>query len=134
VSAERVLSGPGLVLLYEAVCAREGRAALALQPADVTRRAIERSDADCMNALRLFIGWLGSVAGDLALTLGARGGVCIGGGIVPRLGTGFDETLFRERFERKGRFAGYLHAIPAWVIVASAPALLGADRALTLWP
>jgi len=134
VSAERVLSGPGLVHLYEAVCAREGRVPLALQAPDVTRRAIERSDADCVQALRLFTGWLGSVAGDLALTLGARGGVCIGGGIVPRLGSAFDEALFRERFERKGRFADYLHAVPAWVIVASVPALLGADRALTLWP
>ncbi|MCW5657227.1 MAG: glucokinase [Burkholderiaceae bacterium] len=134
VSAERVLSGPGLLLLYEAVCAREGRAPLALEPPDVTRRAIEGSDAACVGALRLFTGWLGGVAGDLALTLGARGGVYIGGGVVPRLGTGLDEALFRRRFEGKGRFAHYLQAIPAWVIVASTPALLGADRALTSWP
>jgi glucokinase len=53
---------------------------------------------------------------------------------VPRLGTGLDEALFRRRFEGKGRFAHYLQAIPAWVIVASTPALLGADRALTSWP
>ena len=74
------------------------------------------------------------MAGDLALTLGAQGGVYIGGGIVPRLGAGFDDVLFRARFERKGRFTDYLHAVPVWVIITSMSALLGADRALTLWP
>jgi glucokinase len=134
VSAERVLSGPGLVRLYEAVCARDGRVPRVLQPADIASSAIDLSDADCVRTVRLFTGWLGSVAGDLALTLGARGGVYIGGGIVPRLGASFDDALFRAHFECKGRFADYLHAIPAWVITASMPALLGVDRALTLWP
>ena len=75
--------------------------------------------------------FLGSVAGNLALTLGARGGVYIGGGIVPRLGTWFDHSPFRERFEAKGRFRGYLQPIPVWVIDSQAnPALLGLARVL----
>jgi glucokinase len=134
VSAERVLSGQGLVNLYEALCALDKHPARALDATDVTRAALDATDERCMRAVRLFTGLLGNVAGDLALTLGARGGLYIGGGIVPRLGAAFDDAHFRARFEQKGRFANYLQAIPAWVITASTPALLGADRALTLWP
>jgi glucokinase len=79
----------------------------------------------------IFCAILGSVAGNLALTLGARGGVYVGGGIVPRLGAWFDGSPFRERFEAKGRFRGLLADIPVWVITATqSPALLGAVRAL----
>jgi len=134
VSAERALSGQGLVNLYEAVCALDGRAARKLESADVTRAALDASDVQCVRAVRLFSGLLGNVAGNLALTLCARGGLYIGGGIVPRLGAAFDDAHFRARFEHKGRFASYLQAIPAWVITASTPALLGADRALSRWP
>ena len=71
------------------------------------------------------------MAGNLALTLGARGGVYIGGGIVPRLGQAFERSPFRQRFEAKGRFSAYLQAIPVWVITSrQSPALLGAARAL----
>jgi glucokinase len=133
VSAERALSGPGLVNLYEAVCALDGEAARTLEPADVMTHALARGathDPQCLEALTTFAALLGNVAGNLALTLGARGGVYIGGGIVPRLGTQFDALPFRARFEDKGRFRGYLEAIPCWVITADAPALLGAARAL----
>ena len=78
----------------------------------------------------LFGAFLGSVAGNLALTLGARGGVYLGGGIVPRLGAAFDALPFRERFEDKGRFRGYLQGIPTFVITAPAPALFGVANAL----
>jgi len=64
--------------------------------------------------LELFCGALGTAAGNLAITLGARGGVYIGGGIVPRLGNFFDRSNFRGRFEAKGRFSDYLAAIPTW--------------------
>jgi glucokinase len=78
-----------------------------------------------------FCALLGSVAGNLALTLGALGGVYIGGGIVPRLGEAFDRSDFRQRFEAKGRFQGYLAQMPVFVIDASvSPALLGVARAL----
>ena len=133
VSAERALSGPGLVNLYEAVCRLDGEPAEGLAPADVLARALGEGAARCVQceeALGMFAGLLGSVAGNLALTLGARGGVFIGGGIVPRLGARLDALPFRARFEDKGRFRSYLAAIPTWVITADAPALLGAARAL----
>lgn len=83
--------------------------------------------------LDLFCGWLGAVAGDLALTLGARGGVFIGGGIVPRLGAAFERSPFRARFEAKGRFASYLREIPVQLIVSTtSPALRGAAEALEM--
>jgi len=132
-SAERALSGPGLVNLYDALCTLDGEAADALEPADVMSRGMAvgaAHDPHCHEALSTFAAMLGNVAGNLALTLGARGGVYVGGGIVPRLGGFFDGLPFRARFEDKGRFRGYLEAIPSWVIVADTPALSGAARAL----
>lgn len=134
VSAERVLSGAGLVNLYQAVCAMEGCLARDLQPADVTEGAVAGTDAQCVAAVRYFTQFLGNVAGNLALTLGAKGGVYIGGGIVPRLGRTFDDALFRQSFEDKGRYRSMLEAMPVWVITASTPALLGAARALDTLP
>ena len=130
-SAERALSGPGLVNLYEAVCGVSGKAPQPLAPADVIAGARGGRDAACAEALDLFFGFLGSVAGNLALTLGARGGVYIGGGIVPRLLPELEPSSFRERFEAKGRFRDYLRAMPVWVIRSEvSPALAGAARAL----
>jgi glucokinase len=130
VSAERVLSGPGLVNLYEAVVQVAGVQASTLTPADVTAAAMARADVHAVNAVRLFASFLGNMAGNLALTLGARGGVYVGGGIVPRLGDRFDAALFRRRFEEKGRFAEYLSQVPTWVITAATPALVGVAQAL----
>lgn len=131
VSAERVLSGDGLVNLYQAGCAIAGRKAEALQAVDVTSRALAASDAECRAAVEQFFAFLGAVAGDLALTLGARGGVYVGGGIVPHLGDWIARSAFRARFEAKGRYGSYLAAIPTWVIDGvAAPALRGANRAL----
>src|SRR5579863_3721647 len=112
VSAERVLSGQGLVNLYYALAEIAGVPAEAYTPAQISDRAIGERDPLCRAALAMFCAMLGSVAGDLALTLGARGGVYIAGGIVPRLGTSFAESKFRERFESKGRFRPYLSEIP----------------------
>ncbi len=131
VSAERVLSGDGLVNLYRAGCAIAGRKAEVLQAVDVSSRALAGSDAECRAAVEHFFALLGSVAGDLALTLGARGGVYVGGGIVPQLGDWIDRSAFRARFEAKGRYRSYLAAIPTWTIDGkAAPALRGANRAL----
>jgi glucokinase len=74
----------------------------------------------------MFCGFLGSIAGNLALTLGARGGVFVGGGIIPRLGEYFDASPFRPRFEEKGRFSQYVSEIPSYVICSKYPALTGA--------
>jgi glucokinase len=73
---------------------------------------------------------LGTVAGNLALTLGSQGGVFIAGGIVPRLGARFIESGFRERFEAKGRLRPYLAAIPAYVVTHRLPAFLGCAAVL----
>ena len=131
VSAERVLSGPGLCNLYAALCTMAGTVAEPLSPSDVSRRALDGSDAQCVSAAAHFLAWLGAVAGDIALTLGARGGVYIGGGIVPQLAALLPGSGFRARFERKGRFEAYMCAIPTWLITdASDAALHGADLAL----
>jgi glucokinase len=131
VSAERALSGPGLVNLHRAICELRGQAPPDLDAPAVSAAALDGSDPCCAAAIDAFFAFLGTVAGDLALTLGARGGVYIGGGIVPQLGDAIGRSRFRERFERKGRYARYLEAIPVWVVTSSEPvALHGADRAL----
>lgn len=131
VSAERVLSGQGLVNLHAAVRALAGLPAQPLDPAGVTAAALAGSDLHCLEALELFCAFLGGAAGNLALTLGARGGVYLGGGIVPRLGRFIDASQFRARFEAKGRLRGYLSRIPVFVISASqSPALRGIAHAL----
>ena len=131
VSAERALSGPGLENLHRGVQQVMGRGPAPRPAHDITAAALEGSDEACVRALTMFCSLLGQVAGNLALTLGARGGVYIGGGIVPRLGTWLDRSPFRRRFEAKGRFADYLAAIPVFVVQSEvSPALIGASRAL----
>ncbi len=135
VSAERALSGEGLVNLYRAHCEIAGRDPEALMAAEITACDRAGSDIACRAAVDLFFAFLGSVAGNLALTLGALGGVYIGGGIVPRLGERIARSPFRERFESKGRYRAWLAAIPCWLIDAgTAPALRGANRALDQVP
>jgi glucokinase len=130
-SAERVLSGPGLSNLYEALCEVAGVPAQPRTAAEITAAAQAGSDAQCVQAEALFFSFLGTMAGNLALSLGARGGVYIGGGIVPRLGARILASSFRERFESKGRFRSYLASIPVFVVNADvSPALIGASRAL----
>jgi glucokinase len=125
VSAERVLSGPGLVNLYEAIAELGDVRAPRLSPAAISRRALGRNCRLCREALEVFSAMLGSVAGDLALSFGAHGGVFIAGGIVPKLGSAFGAARFRRRFEEKGRFHEYLAAIPTYVITHPRPAFLG---------
>jgi len=132
VSAERVLSGQGLVDLYLALRQlNKGDPVDVAGAAEITAWALHDKDPLALQCIEMFAGFLGSVAGDLALTLGARGGVYLGGGIVPRWLGWFETSHFRERFEAKGRFSAYLKDIPVWVINASeSPALLGAARSL----
>jgi glucokinase len=130
-SAERALSGPGLVNLYRAVCELSNVAIIELEPFQIVEAAKAKANQQCAQALDLFFSFLGSVAGNLALTLGARGGVYLGGGILPKLLTELHESTFRQRFESKGRFKNYLCAIPTFVIDSpTSPALIGASAAL----
>jgi glucokinase len=130
VSAERVLSGPGLVALYEAHAAVAGVTAEPLTAAQISCRALDGTSSLCVETLQSFCAFLGTVAADLALILGARGGVYVGGGIVPKLGDFFVRSPFRQRFEDKGRFRDYLAQIPTYVIHAPYPGLVGAARVL----
>ncbi len=130
VSAERLLSGTGLPLLHRLLAEVDDRRCEALSTAEIVARAVNGEDVQCRAAIDCFCAMLGSIAGNLALTLGAQGGVYIGGGIIPRLGELFDRSAFRTRFEAKGRFASYLAAIPTYVMLSPTPALLGAAHAL----
>jgi glucokinase len=125
VSAERALSGPGLVNLYNTLAAIDGVPARGFTAAQITDLATRAEDPLCRETTMIFCAMLGSMAGNLALTLGARGGVYVGGGIVPRLGQTFVESPFRERFEAKGRLQVYLAAIPTFVVTHPLPAFLG---------
>lgn len=126
VSAERVISGMGLVNLYETLAAIEGEDDAPMrEPRQITEAALGNSDPLCSEAVAMFCAMLGTVAGNLALTLGAAGGVYIAGGIVPKLGRLFTESEFRERFEAKGRMRNYLAQIPTYIVTHPLPAFIG---------
>ena len=130
VSAERLLSGIGLPLLHQALGEVLGAAPAALTSAEIIAAAQVGSEALCGRTLDLFCALLGGFAGNVALTLGARGGLYIGGGIVPRFADRFFASAFRQRFEAKGRFSGYLAAIPTALITDTLAALGGAALAI----
>ncbi|MFP2515393.1 glucokinase [Buttiauxella agrestis] len=130
VSAERVLSGPGLVNLYRAIVKSDGRQPENYKPKDITEKALEDSCTDCRRALSLFCVIMGRFGGNLALTLGTFGGVYIAGGIVPRFLEFFKASGFRGGFEDKGRFKEYVQSIPVYLIVHDQPGLLGAGAHL----
>jgi Glucokinase len=125
VSAERALSGPGIVNLYTILAELDGAIPRPLSPAEVTEGALGGHEPHCRLALEMFADILGTVAADLALTLGARGGIYIAGGIVPRLAGDFPAARFRARFEDKGRLSHFLTDIPTFVIRHPFPAFVG---------
>ena len=151
VSAERFLSGPGLVNIVKALRRLDGLPERNFSPAEITEYgmydfqrqqasqgkasatvpdATETDRGGCEEALQIFCSLLGSCAGNLVLTLGAEGGLYIGGGIVPRLGDFFLQSDFRNQFEAKGRMQGYLENVPSYVIHSPYPALVGAAQLL----
>ena len=129
-SFERLLSGPGIELIHAALREHAGVPPAALPAPEITRRALDGSCPHCAATLQTFCAMLGTAASDLAVTLGALSGVYIGGGIVPRLGSFFDRSPFRQRFEDKGRFSGYLQRIPTYVITAENATFMGASAIL----
>lgn len=130
-SAERAISGPGLAAIDAALREADGLPPARLAPEEVSARARGHGDPHAVEAARLFSGWLGAVAGDLALTLGARGGVFLAGGALAGLGGAFDRELFVERFRSKGRFREYLTPIPIHRITRVDASLVGLARALS---
>jgi len=135
VSFERLLSSSGLQLIHEALACDGGAGAASTQAPDaaqILRLALEGEDALCMQVVDAFCCMLGTVAANLAVTLGAFGGVYIGGEIVQRLGERFDRSGFRARFESKGRFRAYVSGIPTFVITDEDAALRGAAEILEM--
>ncbi|PIE00389.1 MAG: glucokinase [Thiothrix nivea] len=126
-SAERLVSGTGITEFYQVICRLDGVVADELSAGQISVRAVDGRCPRCAEVMTLFCEWLGIVASNLALTMGAVGGVYIGGGIVPKLGDYFFNSGFRREFEDKGRFREYLQDIPVFVIQdGGQPALMGA--------
>lgn len=128
VSAERVVSGKGLGNLYAAICGVDGKNLPEITPAEITQKALDKSCAVCEESLDLFCHFLGVAAGNLALSIGASGGIYIAGGIVPQLGDYFKTSRFRESFIAKGRYRDYMDKIPTFVVTHSNPGLEGLRR------
>lgn len=125
VSVESVLSGSGLIQLYHAVARTDGRAVPARDNSEIIEHALTGDCEVSRETLELFCAFLGGAAGNVALTLGARGGVFIAGGIAPRFTDFLQQSAFRERFEAKGRMSAYLTRIPTAVVVHPTPAFIG---------
>lgn len=130
ISAERLVSGTGLPLLHQAVAQEEGHALTATTPKAITAAALA-GDAGAVATLNLFCAFLGNVAGNLALSSGAGGGVYVLGGIIPAILPFFTASPFRANFEAKGRFRDYLSAIPTSVVTHPYPAFLGLEGLTT---
>lgn len=126
VSPERLLSGPGLEAIYQALAAYQQMARPALSAGEIGQHALSDSCALAKAAVQQFYASLGSVAGDLALTLSTFGGVYVAGGIVPKLLPLLGSSEFRARFEAKGRFTDFNRQIPIFIVTAEQPGLLGA--------
>lgn len=125
VSVERVLSGSGLMQLYHAIARVDGLTVPERDSSEIVEHALADDCKVSRETLELFCAFMGSVAGNIALTLGARGGLFIGGGIAPRFIDFLRASAFRERFEAKGRLSSYLAHIPTAVIVHPMPAFIG---------
>lgn len=131
ISAERVCSGKGLVNIYNGLRTLDARGDLpARGPEEISTAGISNSCPLCRESLRLMAAFLGRVSGNLALTLGAFGGIYIAGGIVNRWGDFFDTSSFRNEFESKGRFTDYMKPIPVFVIEHPFPAFIGLQAAI----
>lgn len=131
VSAERLISGPGLQLIYEALCHNQGiQIDILPQPNEITAKGITNENWTCRQTVDIFCRMLATIAANLALTTTSCGGVYIGGGIIPNILEYFIHSDFRCRFEDKGRFRTLLVKIPAFVITHDFPAFLGVSHAL----
>lgn len=126
VSFEHALSGPGLVNLYNAICTLRGVTPVLRIPADVTRSAVEQSDAAAVEALQVFCGLLGSFVGDLVLLYGARGGAYLAGGILPQIRDLLLASTFAERFFNKGVMRPFLQQVPVRLMEHGQLGVIGA--------
>jgi glucokinase len=130
VSVERLLSGRGLVNIHRALCAVSDTQRISLRADEITAAAIEGKYPIATKAVDMFCAVLGRVAGDAVLATGARGGVVLGGGILPKISDLFLRSAFTERFLDKGRMRDYVNVAPIRMIVKEGAALIGAAAAL----
>ncbi|HZX27446.1 MAG TPA: glucokinase, partial [Telluria sp.] len=131
VSTERIVSGPGMEIIFDALAERAGKKLPTRTAQEIVEGALRDNDPLCVEVLSCFCAMLGSAAANLAVTLGAVGGIYIGAGIVPRMGEWFAKSPFRERFEAKGRFHDYVAQIPTFVITHPYPAFIGVGSILS---
>ncbi|WP_373991099.1 glucokinase [Duganella sp. BuS-21] len=131
VSSERLVSGIGIALVYRALSERARVEPQNLTTAEIMERGVHRLDPVCEETLLAFCEMLGTVAGNVALTLGAKGGIYIGGRTVLKMSEFFERSGFRARFEQKGRFSDYLAHIPTYVITEPNPVLIGMSSMLS---
>ena len=131
VSWETVLSGPGLINLYRAVCVLWDVTPLEVTAAWITHSGVDAEEPICHQVLELFFGILGGAAGNLALMVCAEGGVYVGGGIVPQLADFAATSALRRRFDERGALSNYAKQIPLYLILDENPGLIGALQSLS---
>ncbi len=129
VSVERLLSGQGLVSIYRALCSHANSPAILLQARDISAAPVSEHPI-AGHAVKMFCRILGGVVGDAVLSTGARGGVVLGGGILPKIREIFLASEFVERFCDKGRMQDYVVAVPVRMIIKEGAALYGAAVAM----
>jgi len=132
VSIERLLSGAGIINIYQALCKIKSAKEFHNTAQDISTAAINGKDKIAVEALSVFCRVLGSIAGNLAMITGAKGGVYIAGGIVPQIITFIDNSECRSRFEDKGRFESYVKQIPLRILLKDQPGLHGAMQKIKL--
>ena len=126
VSLERLLSGKGLLNIYSALCSIEDVKMEFDTPADIVAAALNDAETKALQTLNMFCEGIGAASGNLALTFGAKGGIYIAGGVIPRFQEFFISSAFRSKFEDKGRFVSYLKPIPVYLVIRENLGLLGA--------
>jgi glucokinase len=125
ISIESYMSGPGITRIHDYLLHKQGSDKSDLTPADITTRALDKSNPTCVKTMEVFLDILGSIAGDIALIQGAKAGIYIGGGIVPRITSLINKDTFIKRFTDKGPMQNYVERIPIHIIIADNPALIG---------
>ncbi len=131
VSAERILCGEGIRVLFKTLSMIDDVKVPDLEAADIVELANSGSNARCLETINIFCSALGSFAGDTAMTMSSQGGVYIGGGIVPRISKLLEQSAFRERFEAKGRTSPFIKNLPTFLITTTHTALSGAASLLS---
>jgi len=130
VSVERVLSGPGIVVLYSALASLKGQECETRRPEEIVRLALDEQNPLAVETMEMFCAWLGDVAGDVALLYVARGGVYLAGDILLAIRDILKQGQFRQRFENKGRGTGIVRETPTLLITSESPVLHGCAHLL----